>query len=143
MNTKGKTLALTGAWLQLGPLFGLLGTVIGMISAFQKMGSNGMGQPEALAKDIEFALVTTAIGAPFGLIGLILMLIALFKSKYRALWFFWFLVAWSILCIPNVPIGTICGVGLLYYLITHKEEFKTPRTRAHTRSPAPPAQSDA
>jgi hypothetical protein len=125
MNTRGRTLALTGAWFQLGPLFGLLGTVIGMISAFQKMGSEGTGQPEALAHDIGFSLITTAIGLVFGLIGLILMLIALFGQKYRAPWFFWFLIVLSILMLLRFFVGTIIGIGLLIYLTTHRNEFKT------------------
>jgi flagellar motor component MotA len=125
MITKGRTLALTGAWLQLGPLFGLFGSVIGMISAFQTMGEGGMGKPEALAEDIHFALITTAIGLVVGLVGLILMLIALFKFKYKEKWFFWFLIVISILMLPRVPAGTIIGMGLLIYLITHRNEFKT------------------
>jgi len=124
MNIKGKKLAITGAVLQLGPLFGLIGTVIGMLSAFQTMGADGVGDSEALAGDISFALITTAIGLCIGLIGLVLMLIALFKSKYRALWFFWFLSVISILMLLRFPAGTIIGISLLIYLITHRNEFK-------------------
>lgn len=131
MNTKGRTLALTGAWFQLGPLFGLLGTIIGMISTFQKIGSGEMGQPEALANDIGFALSTTAIGLCFGIIGLILMLIALFVQKYRAPWFFWFLTICSILWMFLFPIGTVLGIAILIFLITHQEEFKNKTEPEH------------
>ncbi len=124
MNKPGRTLALTGAWFQLGPLFGLFGTIIGMLGAFQTMGSEGMGKPESLADDIGVALITTAIGLCIGLIGLILMLIAIFRFKYRAPWLFWFLMVWSILMLFNFPIGTVLGIGLLVYLITHKDEFE-------------------
>ncbi len=44
------------------PMLGLLGTVSGMIKAFQTMGSQGMGKPELLAANIGEALVTTATG---------------------------------------------------------------------------------
>lgn len=44
------------------PMLGLLGTVSGMIKAFHTMGSQGMGKPELLAKNIGEALVTTATG---------------------------------------------------------------------------------
>ena len=44
------------------PMLGLLGTVSGMIEAFQTIGSQGMGKPEALAGNIGEALVTTATG---------------------------------------------------------------------------------
>ncbi|MBU1693913.1 MAG: MotA/TolQ/ExbB proton channel family protein, partial [Verrucomicrobia bacterium] len=44
------------------PMVGLLGTVSGMIGAFQKIGSGGMGKPELLAANIGEALITTATG---------------------------------------------------------------------------------
>jgi biopolymer transport protein ExbB len=44
------------------PMLGLLGTVSGMIKAFQTMGSQGMGKPELLAGNIGEALITTATG---------------------------------------------------------------------------------
>ena len=44
------------------PMIGLLGTVSGMIKAFQTIGTQGMGKPEVLAGNIGGALVTTATG---------------------------------------------------------------------------------
>lgn len=49
------------------PMIGLLGTVSGMISAFQTIGQVGMGDPSALAGDIGEALVTTATGLVIGI----------------------------------------------------------------------------
>lgn len=46
----------------ISPMLGLLGTVSGMIKAFQTMGSQGMGKPELLAANIGEALITTATG---------------------------------------------------------------------------------
>ncbi len=46
----------------ISPMLGLLGTVSGMISAFQNIGAGGMGKPELLAADIGVALITTAFG---------------------------------------------------------------------------------
>lgn len=46
----------------MAPMWGLLGTVSGMIGAFSKIGSGGMGKPEMLAKNIGEALVCTASG---------------------------------------------------------------------------------
>lgn len=43
-------------------MLGLLGTVSGMIKAFQTMGIQGMGKPELLAANIGEALITTATG---------------------------------------------------------------------------------
>jgi len=44
------------------PMLGLLGTVSGMIKAFNTMGSAGMGDPGKLAANIGEALITTATG---------------------------------------------------------------------------------
>lgn len=44
------------------PMFGLLGTVSGMIGAFDKIGMGGMGKPELLAANIGEAMITTATG---------------------------------------------------------------------------------
>ncbi|HYE98547.1 MAG TPA: MotA/TolQ/ExbB proton channel family protein, partial [Planctomycetota bacterium] len=47
---------------QLAPLLGLLGTVYGMITAFQAASAAGVGKGEQLAAGIYEALVTTAAG---------------------------------------------------------------------------------
>ena len=51
--------------IKTAPMLGLLGTVLGMMAAFAKLaagGKDGGVKPEALASDISFALITTAIG---------------------------------------------------------------------------------
>ncbi len=45
------------------PLLGLLGTVIGMVGAFESVALAGeMGDPSIMAEDISFALMTTVVG---------------------------------------------------------------------------------
>jgi biopolymer transport protein ExbB len=51
----------------IAPMFGLLGTVSGMIKAFQKIGLGGMGKPEQLAANIGEAMITTAYGLIVGI----------------------------------------------------------------------------
>ncbi len=46
----------------MAPMWGLLGTISGMIGAFDKIGAGGMGKPELLATNIGEALITTATG---------------------------------------------------------------------------------
>lgn len=120
---KGRTLALWGAWLQLGPVFGLIGTVIGMTRSFNEIGTGGPGDPEILAEHISLALRTTAYGMILALIGFVLLLIALFSSKYRAPWFFWFMAIYACLSLLGFPVGTIIGIVILVYIIPRKEEF--------------------
>lgn len=47
---------------QISPMLGLLGTVTGMIDAFNKIGLGAMGDPEKLANSIGEAMLTTAFG---------------------------------------------------------------------------------
>lgn len=44
------------------PMLGLLGTVLGMMAAFGKLATSENVQATALAEDISFALITTAVG---------------------------------------------------------------------------------
>ncbi|MGJ8654655.1 MAG: MotA/TolQ/ExbB proton channel family protein [Opitutaceae bacterium] len=120
---KGRTLALWGAWLQLGPVFGMIGSVIGMVRAFNEIGTDGPGDPELLAEHISLALRTTAYGMIPALIGLVLLLVALFSSEYRAPWFFWFMVIYAVLSLLAFPIGTVIGIVILAYIIPRKKEF--------------------
>jgi biopolymer transport protein ExbB len=47
---------------QIAPMLGLLGTVTGMIGAFDKISMGAMGAPEKLAGNIGEAMITTAAG---------------------------------------------------------------------------------
>lgn len=65
------------------PMFGLLGTVSGMISAFRAMALGGMGRPELLADNISEALITTATGLIVGIPAMISYLY--FKNKFTTI----------------------------------------------------------
>ncbi|NQT94121.1 MAG: MotA/TolQ/ExbB proton channel family protein [Lentisphaerae bacterium] len=62
-----KTISYLSIIAQLAPMLGLLGTVSGMIKAFEKIGQGAMGKPEVLAGNIGEALVTTATGLIIGI----------------------------------------------------------------------------
>ena len=44
------------------PMIGLLGTVMGMMGAFAKLAGSEQVEPTQMARDIQFALITTACG---------------------------------------------------------------------------------
>ncbi|MBU0718962.1 MAG: MotA/TolQ/ExbB proton channel family protein, partial [Planctomycetes bacterium] len=67
---------------QLAPMWGLLGTVSGMIKAFQKIGMGGMGKPELLATNIGEAMITTAFGLLVGIPAMFFYFY--YKSKYMS-----------------------------------------------------------
>jgi biopolymer transport protein ExbB/TolQ len=85
MKTKTKlhTLLAMGIILALGPVWGLLGTVVGMVMAFGHMGATGMGKPEVLANDVGIALYTTAAGlivCPIGIVCITIAVIFLMRN---------------------------------------------------------------
>lgn len=51
----------------IAPMLGLLGTVSGMVKAFNSIATVGMGQPDLLAGNISEALITTASGMLVGI----------------------------------------------------------------------------
>ena len=115
----GRKYALWGAWLQVGAVIGLIWTVIGMISSFQKVLPSGAALANEISSELPpvlFALVASFIGA-------ILLAVALFVKKYRAAWFFWFLLIYGILIAMNYWEGTLIGGLLIFYLIYKKDEF--------------------
>jgi biopolymer transport protein ExbB len=67
---------------QVAPMVGLLGTVSGMIKAFDKIGKGAMGKPEILAGDIGEALITTAFGLMIGIPAMFLYFYL--KSRYTS-----------------------------------------------------------
>lgn len=64
----------------LSPMVGLLGTVSGMVKAFGSISAQGMGNPQALAGNINEALITTASGLGVAIPAMIAFLI--FKNRY-------------------------------------------------------------
>jgi biopolymer transport protein ExbB/TolQ len=67
------TLSYIFAIVKMAPLAGLLGTVLGMIAAFSRLGTGDKVNPADLAGDVSLALWTTAVGViiatPFILVG--------------------------------------------------------------------------
>lgn len=56
------------------PMFGLIGTVVGMVGAFGELSKNGEADPDALAGDVSVALQTTAWGLVVSVIAFIVLI---------------------------------------------------------------------
>lgn len=67
----------SGILMIVAPLFGLLGTVFGMVGAFDTLGIEGGADPGQLAGDISLALTTTAGGLVISALSLIVFLVSL------------------------------------------------------------------
>jgi len=115
----GRKYALWGAWLQVGAIIGLIWTVVGIISSFQNVSPSGT----ALANQISNELTPVLIASVASFIGVIFLAVALFRKKYRAAWFFWFLLIYGILIAMNYWEGTAIGGLLIIYLFYKKDEF--------------------
>ncbi len=82
-NTVGlKPINQISVMASLAPMFGLLGTVDGMIKAFQKIGMGKMGDAEALAENIGEAMITTWFGLVVGIPAMLLYF--WLKNRYAA-----------------------------------------------------------
>jgi biopolymer transport protein ExbB len=66
-----KGLAAMDTIITLSPLLGLLGTIIGMINAFNVMAVAGLGQPHAVTGGVAEALVCTAAGISIAVVTLV------------------------------------------------------------------------
>lgn len=76
-----------GVILALGPLWGLIGSVIGMVMAFGQLAQTST-DTEALANDISIALYTTVAGyvvCPIGIAIIIVAAIHLGKRKRESI----------------------------------------------------------
>ncbi len=76
MQSRNRPLSVVGS---VAPLVGLLGTVVGMIFAFQVSSQQGLGKAESLARGIYLALITTAAGLAIAIP--CLLLVAWFGSR--------------------------------------------------------------
>jgi serine/threonine protein kinase len=78
---------------------------------------------EGLASGIQAAQMTGVLGVMTFLLGAVFASLALFKYRYRALWFHRVLVTAGILMLFAFPVGTVLGVLLLVYVGNRRGEF--------------------
>ncbi len=67
VQSLSKHLRALGALSSIAPLLGILGTVIGMIRAFNVIATSGSRRPDLIASGISEALITTAAGLSIGI----------------------------------------------------------------------------
>jgi biopolymer transport protein ExbB len=75
-----------GSFLALGPLWGLLGTVFGMMGAFRDLAGEGISDPRVLSGHIGQTLLATSIGfiaCPIGLALLIPCIVVLAQDNKK------------------------------------------------------------
>ncbi len=139
--SRGRTVAIIGTVLQLAPciwvatyfitlfrLFGLIPTPQPMnpsrpfdaLNAIITETSSVLSKVNSILSD---AWTLLLVGLILGVIGLVLLVISLATFRYRAEWFFWFLIVYGTFLIGAFPIGTAVGIFFVVYCLTHRREF--------------------
>lgn len=92
----GQELAKLGAWFQLCPFIGAIGTVIGMIRSFAELSTEGVGDPSVLSAAIGEVLIASYLGLLGGLVGCVLLGLAIWRHGFKPGWAVG-LFAWSVI----------------------------------------------
>ena len=122
-ESHGRTLALTGAWLQFCPFIGMLSVFVGVGHLFNQHGSHQAVDINQVASGLMFVNLVFMAGLLLGLIGLIFIAISLIRYQYRAVWFFWFLIIYGVILLVKFPVGTVVGVLFLITSFILRDEF--------------------
>lgn len=123
----GKNIAIFGALLQLAPIIGvatgMAQLVLGMFSTLRDVTVSGTASEEKISHELGFTFIASGTGILIGLVGIILLMTALFYKRYRAKWFYTFMMTYSVVLLFFLPLGTVAGIGFLLYLTKRKDEF--------------------
>ena len=84
--SRGRTLALIGAWMQAAILIGLMGTLLGMKGAFAELGKKGASDVGALSEHIGQVLVWMIAGQSVAALGAVLLAVAVIGLRYQRTW---------------------------------------------------------
>jgi len=135
--SKAKTFAIVGTFLQLAPIIWVVGYFVSIYRIFALMTNapaNIIGKginayleiPSQELAIMKSELWLIVIGVVIGLAGLVFLLISLTSLRYRAEWFFWFLMIYGLMLCGAFPFGTIFGIFFLVYCLTKRREFLNP-----------------
>lgn len=108
-QTTGSRLAKIGLWMQLGSLIGISETVkqlVVLISETWERAQNGAATVDMalISKIMQAATRGSLIGNVISIVGALLVLLAYTRYRYRQSWAFWFLIAFLILGMLNLPV---------------------------------------
>ena len=70
-----------GTLLTLSPVFGLLGTVVGMMNAFQALGTHGAGDTGQLSVGIGEVLGSTIVGLILFIPGVVILMLSIIHHR--------------------------------------------------------------
>jgi len=120
-----QVLATVGLSLYLAAAIGLWGQAYGVIRAFQAIASSGDADPAVLASHISQSLLFMIYGSVGSIVGLVCMLIAQEKMRFRARWFVHGALLVSLAIAVLVPVGTFVGVIGAVFIGKRRKEHLT------------------
>jgi N-terminal double-transmembrane domain len=130
----GKILAIAGAVSYAIPFVWVASIVVTLIRVLIQSDGPGASPapttnapPPNLLRTFQTEMLLTFLCVGAVVIGLVFLTLALVKFRYRAGWFFWFLIVFGILSLGIFPIGTAFGVFVLIYCLTRRAEFRAPQ----------------
>jgi hypothetical protein len=123
MNSKGRILAVAGVALHLVFFLFLATSLAGLVQSLAGAGGSPEVQSQQMAAGIASSAGAIVAGVAAALLGMVLLLLALFSARYRAKWFLvamWILSAWWLF---SFPIGTAAGIAVMIQLVRRQDEF--------------------
>ena len=132
---RGRIFAVVGALLQLGPAIWVVMVMVTM----SRVVIAAQGLPGGTDSDEFRPMVLTAFRNLYGFLGWMLLMVglaglgmmamALTSLRYRAKWFFWFVMVYGVLVLWLIPFGTAVGIIFLVLAWKHRGEFSRPTPR--------------
>jgi hypothetical protein len=104
-------------------VFSLVSAGQALVTLLQKLGQQGWEDASAAGQLVGELLITIVVRGFTILPALAVLCLALLACRYRAPWFFWFLLTISLPLLFLFPIGTGFGIWFLLYLRKHRHEF--------------------
>ena len=120
----GRFLAMLGSVCLLGPLVAFVFTFYTMARQFDAVAQTGVVPgADSTQQAVRSAFTVTGIGLSAGLVGVILVCIAIFGFRFAASWLRGALIVGAVGLLPAMPVGTVFAVVLFLALRRHSRVF--------------------
>jgi hypothetical protein len=131
MNQLAHRMALVGAWSQVVLYAGIVVSLVVMSRAIGGMDFSQtndmdliMSQVSQVTQQLTHAVEMMNVAGVIAVGGLVSFLVALTRLQYRRRWAFWFSILHGGVLLFLFPLGTVFGVFLLIYAVSHHREFR-------------------
>ena len=122
--TGTKWLAVLATALQCTLLLGIAGCTATMLETFRAITDSGSSDPRLMARGMGQAMAPLVLTLFVSTLGMLVSVVMVAASSYRARWFYSASVASAIIHILAFPIGTAFGLAFLVLLLVKRREFK-------------------